>query len=90
MGAFDYFENDDRSTSQSEPIQRKSKDPTEMDENELILCSPTGPGFSYGQDLVTRSNAELTCSVAELDIKDINWSSTAAQFWRSPKNTSWH
>jgi len=42
---------DDRSTDQSDQVKSTGKDPAEMNEDDLILCSPTVPGFSYGNKL---------------------------------------
>ncbi len=58
-----------------------------MKEDDLILCSPTVPGFSYGNKiwgeqnfLVATNYARLTRYIAEFavaDIKDINWNPAA-------------
>lgn len=42
---------DDRSTDQSDQVKSTGKDPAEMNDDDLILCSPTVPGFSYGNKL---------------------------------------
>ena len=81
------FGSDDRSTNQSHQVKSNGKYPAEMDEDGLILCSPTVPGFSYGNklwgepnSLVATNYARLTRYKAEFavaDIKDINWNPTA-------------
>ena len=48
---FVLFESDDRSTSQSDQVKSNGRDPADMTEDDLILCSPTVPGFSYGNKL---------------------------------------
>lgn len=49
--AFNLFESNDRSTSQSDQVKSNGRDPADMTEDDLILCSPTVPGFSYGNKL---------------------------------------
>ena len=81
------FGSDDRSANQSHRVKSNGKDSAEMNENDLILCSPTVPGFSYGNkiwgeqnSLVGTSHARLTRHIAEFavaDIKDINWNPAA-------------
>jgi len=81
------FGSNDRSTNQSDQVKSNGKDPAEMNEDDLILCSPTVPGFSYGNKIwgeqnsrVARSHARLTRYIAEFavaDIKDINWNPAA-------------
>jgi hypothetical protein len=44
---FMFFSIDDPSEKQSGRVNRSGKDPAEMMEDDLILCSPTVPGFSY-------------------------------------------
>ena len=41
---FDFFESGDGSMNRSNQVKGDSKDPTEMTEDDLILCSPTVPG----------------------------------------------
>ena len=53
---FILFESDDRSTNQSDQVKSNGKDPTDMAEDDLILCSPTVPGFSYGNKLWVERN----------------------------------
>ena len=48
---FILFESDDRATNQSDQVKSNGKGPTDMAEDDLILCSPTVPGFSYGNKL---------------------------------------
>ena len=50
-GVWIIFGIDDRSTNQSDQVKSTGKDPAEMNEDDLILCSPTVPGFSYGNKL---------------------------------------
>lgn len=45
------FWGDDDSTNQSVQVKSNGKDPAEMKDDDLILCSPTVPGFSYGNKL---------------------------------------
>lgn len=48
---------DDRSTKQSDQVRSTGKDPAEMNEDDLILLSPTVPGFSYGNKLWGQSSS---------------------------------
>ena len=50
------FGTDDRSANQSDQVKSTGKDPTEIDEDDLILCSPTVPGFNYGDKLWGEQN----------------------------------
>ena len=85
-GGWIIFGTDDRSTSQSDQVKSNGKDPAAMDEDDLVLCSPVVPGFSYGNKLwgelrfssclPARSVAKLTRCAAEFavaDIKGITW-----------------
>ena len=45
------FESDDRSTNQSDQVKSNDKDSAKMNEDDLILCSPTVRGFSYGNKM---------------------------------------
>ena len=49
--AWTIFGIDDRSKNQSDQVKSTGKDPAKMNEDDLILCSPTVPGFSYGNKL---------------------------------------
>lgn len=81
------FGGDDGSANQSQQVKSNGKDPAELNEDDLILCSPTVPGFSYGNkiwgeqsSLMGTSYARLTRYIAEFavaDIKDIDWNPAA-------------
>ena len=81
------FGSHDGSANQSHQVKSNGKDPAEMTEDDLILCSPTVPGFSYGNKiwgeqnlLVGTSYPRLTGYIAEFavaDIKEINWNPAA-------------
>ena len=46
-----FFSSDDDSAKRSNQIKSNGKDPAEIKEDELILCNPTVPGFSYGNKI---------------------------------------
>ena len=84
--AFDFFESGDGSMTRSDQVKGDGKDPTEMTEDDLILCSPTVPGFCYGNKLwgersfscfaTTERETNLTFYIVEfavVDVKDIRW-----------------
>ena len=84
--AFDFFESGDGSMTQSDQVKGDGKDPTEMTEDDLILYSPTVPGFCYGNKLwgersfscfaTAERETKLTFYIVEfavLDVKDIRW-----------------
>ena len=89
-GAWIIFGSDDRPTNQSDQVKSNGKVPAEITEDDLILCSPTVPGFSYGIKLwgeqsypcfaAAGYNVNLirrTAEFAVADIKDINWNPAA-------------
>jgi hypothetical protein len=45
------FWGDERSTNRSDQVKSNGRDPVEMKEDDLILCSPTVSGFSYSNKL---------------------------------------
>ena len=45
------FRGDDNSTNKRDKITSSKKEPTELEEHELIICCPTVPGFSFGDKL---------------------------------------
>jgi hypothetical protein len=45
------FGGDDSSTNKTNKITSSGKEPTELEEHELIICCPTIPGFSFGDKL---------------------------------------
>jgi hypothetical protein len=51
VGTWINFGGDDCPANQFDQVKSNGKVPTEMTEDELILCSPTVPGFSYGNKL---------------------------------------
>ncbi|KAI4176452.1 MAG: hypothetical protein LQ343_000988 [Gyalolechia ehrenbergii] len=63
------FWSDGDSAKRSNQVKSNGKDPAEMKEDDLILCSPTVPGFSYGNI--------LWAEFAVADIQDINWNPVA-------------
>jgi len=58
--AWTIFWSEDRSTNRSDQVKSIGKDPTEMDEDDLVLCSPTVPGFSYGNKLWGKQSSLVT------------------------------
>jgi hypothetical protein len=45
------FGGEDNSTNKTDKITSGEKEPTELEEHELIICYPTVPGFSFGDKL---------------------------------------
>ena len=88
--AWIFLGSDKPSTNQSNQVKSNGKVPTEMTEDDLILCSPTVTGFIYDNKLwgkhsfprfaVAGGDANLIRRIAEFavaDIKDINWNPAA-------------
>jgi hypothetical protein len=42
---------EDNSTNKTDKITSSGKEPTELEEHELIICCPTVPGFSFSDKL---------------------------------------
>lgn len=64
-------ESDDRSTSQ---VKSNGRDPADMTEDDLILCSPTVPGVSYGNKLW--GERDSFCAMVQRDTKFTLYSRT--------------
>ena len=56
-----FFSSDGDSDNRSDQIKENGKGPAEMKEDDLILCSPTVPGFSYGNKLWGQSCPLSAC-----------------------------
>lgn len=50
------FGSDDRATNPSNQVKSNGKNPAEMNEDDLIFCSPTVSEFSYDNKLWDESN----------------------------------
>ena len=51
------FWSDGDSANRSNQVKSNDKDPAEMKEDDLIVCSPTVAGFSYGDKLWGQPNS---------------------------------
>jgi hypothetical protein len=84
-----YFDLDGISEDGSSPAQDNGMDPSEVKGDDLLICSPTVPGFSLGNSRwgkhsipFCRSNTfpSANINIVELavaDIKEINWKQAA-------------
>jgi len=84
------FATDNHSTSRYDQVRSNGKSPDDVTDDDLIICSPTVPGFTYGNKLWGEHSflstmsagrfTELTPRIAEFavaDIADIEWNPSA-------------
>jgi hypothetical protein len=75
----------DETDKELSPVKDKGMDPLEVEGDDLLVCSPTVPGFSlgtsrWGEHLILFSCSSANINVVELaiaDIKEIDWKQAA-------------